>query len=128
MSYTPGGWMKGAIFVDKYLDGESYVFAIERDGDAYTMSVSGRFHHGGVRTYEASRKFREPPVTWHYNQDPAEYTPPHFNEKKTYGGRTFDTWPGGSAYPDHFFFGDPHINYYEGTADFDDLKLYEPVE
>ncbi|WP_437813910.1 hypothetical protein [Sorangium sp. So ce1078] len=34
----------------------------------------------------------------------------------------------GSAYPDHFFFGDPHINYYEGTAELDDAKLYLPDE
>ena len=41
-------------------------------------------------------------------------------------GVSFDTWPQGSAYPDYFLFGDPHINYYEGTARFDDLKLYLP--
>ena len=27
---------------------------------------------------------------------------------------------------DHFFFGDPHIHYAEGTAEFDDVKLYLP--
>ena len=72
-SYTPVGWNYESVFVDKYLDGESYVFSIERDGESYTMSVSGKFYHGGETTYRAWRKFREPPVTWHYNQTPEEY-------------------------------------------------------
>jgi hypothetical protein len=42
-------------------------------------------------------------------------------------GRSYETWPPDSSYPDHFFFGDPHINYYEGIAEFDDLKLYVPA-
>jgi hypothetical protein len=113
--------------VDKYLDRQAYVFSIERDGEAYTMRVSGRFHHGGTAIYEASRPFRVPPVTWHYNQSPEELRPPYHNETRTYLGRTYETWPEGSAYPDYFFFGDPHINYYEGTAEFDDLKLYVPA-
>ncbi|WP_437914465.1 hypothetical protein WME73_00960 [Sorangium sp. So ce302] len=50
---------------------------------------------------------------------------PHPKETVDFG-KTFETWPAGSAYPDHFFFGDPHINYYEGTAEFDDVKLYLP--
>ncbi|MGK3997629.1 hypothetical protein [Sorangium sp. So ce1024] len=124
-SYTTGGWKHGPVFVDKYLDREAYVFTIERDGEGYAMSAAGRFHHGGRATYAARRGFREPPVTWHYNQRPEEYEPPAHNETVDYG-RTFDTWPSGSAYPDHFFFGDPHINYYEGTAEFDDVKLYLP--
>ena len=127
-SYTTDGWKSGPTFVDKYLDGETYVFSIERDGESYATSITGKFHHGGQRTYRASRRFRESPVTWHYNQTPEEYQPPHFNETMTYQGKTYDTWPPGSSYPDHFFFGDPHINYYEGTVEYDDLKLYLPVE
>lgn len=128
LSYTPGGFRDGAIFADKYLDGEAYVFAVERDGEGYTMSVSGRFHHGGLTTYTARRGFREGAPTWHYNQTAEEYGPPRFNETITVGKRKIETWPEGSAYPDHFFFGDPHINYYEGTAEFDDVKLYLPAE
>ena len=127
VSYTPGGWQEDAIFADKYLDGERYVFTIERDGERYTMSVSGRFYHGGQTTYRASRRFREPPVTWHYNQTAEEYGSPYFNETKAYGDTSFETWPPGSAYPDSFLFGDPHINFYEGTAEYDDLKLYLPA-
>lgn len=122
VSFTPGGWQTGAIFADKYLEGEPYRFAIERDRDRYTMSASGRFFHGGVTTYRGSRQFREPPVTWHYNQTAAEYVAPANEPARRHA------WPAGSAYPDYFFFGDPHINFYEGTAEFDDLELYLPDE
>lgn len=129
VSYTPGGFIAGdTTMTDKYLDGERYRFAIERDGERYTMSVTGRFHHGGVTTYRASRRFRDPPVTWHYNQTAAEYAPADRDEVRRFGGAEVHTWPAGSAYPDHFFFGDPHINFYEGTAEFDDLDLYLPDE
>ena len=127
VSFTPGGWQtEDAIFTDKYLDGERYRFTIERDGERYAMSVAGRFYYGGVTTYRASRRFREPPVTWHYNQTAAEYTVPGHDEVRRYGGVEVHTWPQGSAYPDYFLFGDPHINFYEGTAEFDDLDLYLP--
>lgn len=129
VSFTPGGWQTSEpVFTDKYLDGEHYRFAIERDGERYTMSVTGRFHYGGVTTYRASRAFRESPVTWHYNQTPDEYAPADHDEVRRYGGAEHHTWPAGSAYPDYFLFGDPHINFYEGTAEFDDLDLYLPEE
>lgn len=126
-SYTAGGWKDGPVFVDKHIEGEAYVFTVERDGRGYAMSVAGRFHHGGKTVYAARRDFREPPVTWHYNQRPEEHEAPAHNETVDFGKR-FETWPAESAYPDHFFFGDPHINYYEGTAEFDDVKLYLPDE
>jgi len=128
-SFTPGGWQTtDAVFADKYLDGERYRFAIERDGERYTMSVTGRFHHGGITTYRGSRRFRDPPVTWHYNQSAAEYAPADHDDVRRFGGIELHTWPEGSSYPDYFFLGDPHINFYEGTAEFDDLDLYLPDE
>ncbi|WP_010280784.1 hypothetical protein [Bacillus timonensis] len=126
-TYTPDGFKEGGTrFVDKYIDGEKYKFAIERDGESYTMSVSGNFHYGGKTTYKATRKFETDPI-WHYNQTADEYNG-EYNQQKTFNGDTFDTWPEGSAYPDFFFFGDPHINYYEGTAEYDNLRLYVPKE
>jgi hypothetical protein len=113
-------------FADKYLDGERYTFVIERDGESYSLSVTGKFHHGGQTTYHARRRFDESPSIWHYNQTAGEYLPPQHDQVKTYGQTTFHTWPAGSAYPDYFFFGDPHINFYEGSAQFDDLRLYLP--
>lgn len=126
VSYTPDGWKDGTVFVDKYLDGESYVVSIERDGDVYTLSASGRFFYGGQTTYTARRDVRAAPVIWHYNQQPADHPGPLLDQTRTYGGKAFHTWPQGSAYPDRFILGDPHINYYEGTALYDDLKLYLP--
>ncbi len=124
-SWTPGGFKEGPIFADGYLPGESYTFTIEREADGYTMTSSGRFRFGGVTTYRGHRSFKEAPVTWHYNQTAGEYDGA-FDQTKTFGGKATSTWPAGSAYPDFFFFGDPHINYYAGTADFDDVKLYLP--
>lgn len=128
ISYTPGGWYAEPTFTDKYLDGERYRFAIERDGERYTLSVTGRFYYGGYTTYRASRRFRDTPVTWHYNQTADEYVPADHDELRSYGGAEHHTWPAASAYPDYFLFGDPHINFYEGTAEFDDLELYLPDE
>jgi hypothetical protein len=111
---------------DKYLERESYVFAIERHQDNYTLEVTGNFHHSGKATLRMKKTFRDYPVVWHYNQDAAEYDIADKNQVKSYNGESFNTWPKGSAYPDLFFFGDPHINYYEGTAEYDDVKLYLP--
>lgn len=127
VSYTPAGWQTKtgvAHFGDKYLDNESYTFTIERNKDEYTMSVTGKFYYGGTKTYIGTRKCADAPVIWHYNQKSEELNSGNYNEVKNYNGKTFNTWPENSFYPDYFFFGDPHINYYEGTAEYDDLKLY----
>jgi hypothetical protein len=126
VSWSPAGWREGFVMADKYLDGEAYVVAIERDGEAFTLSASGRFHHGGRTTYRATRRLRDRPVVWHYNQTPEEYRPATFDRPRPYLGKEGRAWPAGSGYPEHFILGDPHINYYEGTAAFDDLKLWLP--
>jgi len=129
VSYAGDQWMtgkNGTVFTDKYLENGSYVFTIQRNGTSYTTSMTGTFYYGGLRTYTATKKFTDVPATWHYNQTAAELQPGQNNQTKTYNKASFETWPTGSAYPDYFFFGDPHINYYEGTAEFDDVKLYLP--
>jgi hypothetical protein len=35
-------------------------------------------------------------------------------------------WPKQSAYPDYFVIGDPHLNYYSGSATIGDIRLYVP--
>jgi hypothetical protein len=126
VSWTPNGWSTDLTFADKYLEAEPYVVSIERDGDRYTLSARGRFFHGGATTYVASRGFREAPPTWHYNVTAAEYDAETHERVKSHRADAAQSWPLGSSYPDHFLLGDPHINFYEGTADFDDLKLYVP--
>jgi hypothetical protein len=127
VSYTPDGFKSDGTSVDKYLDGESYVFSIERDGDSYTQSVSGKFYYGGQTTYTATRKFVDTnpsSAIWHYNNTAAEYKAPNYNKTVTVNGKKFNSWPLGSAYPDYFYFGDPHTNFYAGNVQFDDVKLY----
>jgi hypothetical protein len=36
----------------------------------------------------------------------------------------YDAWMPDQVFPDYFFCGIPHINYYEATTDFTDIKLY----
>ncbi len=68
---------------------------------------------------------------WHFNNRPEEYDG-RFNTTLTfsgpYGRYSVEQWPEGSAYPDFFILGDPHLNYYEGSAVIDDTKLYVPKE
>ena len=49
-SYSAGAWQpSGKIrMVDAYLPGEWYQASIERDGDQYTMEVSGKLARGGT--------------------------------------------------------------------------------
>jgi hypothetical protein len=67
---------------------------------------------------------------WHYNQTADEYDG-RFDRSLTYTGPTGryvdeHIWPAGSAYPDSFIIGDPHLNFYEGSAVIDDIRLLVP--
>lgn len=110
---------------------EPYTFAIERRDGAYTMEMSGVFAHVGRATYRYTRAFvQDGEPIWHYNQRPEEYDG-RFDADWTWtgpGGTLVDrgTWPAGSAYPDRFMIGDPHMNFYEGKAQVDDIRLYVP--
>ena len=104
---------------------------MERDRTGYTLEMSGPFLHIGQATLRVHHKFVEDgrPI-WHYNQTPGEYDG-RFDRALTHKGpagtyTTEHTWPKGSAYPDSFIIGDPHLNYYEGTASVDDIRLYIP--
>ncbi|MEU5876325.1 hypothetical protein [Spirillospora sp. NPDC047279] len=108
-----------------------YTFAVERDTSGYTIEMSGPFRHVGQTTLRFHHKFVEDgrPI-WHYNQTPGEYDG-RFDQKLTHTGAngtstTEHSWPAGSAYPDSFIIGDPHLNYYEGSARIDDIRLYVP--
>ena len=123
VSWTTQGWMYDPTFIDKYLPDESYVFTVERTTGSYTISVSGNFYYGGKTTYTATKKITEYPVVWHYNR--RENYDGSYNQIKEYNGKEYQTWPADSYYPDYFFCGDPHINFYEGTAEYDNLMLWE---
>ncbi|WP_141575727.1 hypothetical protein [Actinomadura sp. WMMA1423] len=131
------GLRKGGAIVStvdlrpELLPEEPYTFAVERRGGAYTMEMSGVFAHAGRATFRYTRSFvQDGEPIWHYNQKPGEYDG-RFNADWTWtgpGGTLVDrdTWPAGSAYPDRFMIGDPHMNFYEGSARVDDIRLYVP--
>ena len=122
--------VSAAEIVPELLPAQSYRFAIERDATGYTMEMSGPFRHTGQATFRYHRDFvQDGRPIWHYNQTAAEYDGA-FDSTLTfsgpYGSYTRQLWPAGSAYPDYFVIGDPHLNYYEGSATIDDLSLYVP--
>ncbi|MBT2212308.1 MULTISPECIES: hypothetical protein [Actinomadura] len=131
------GLAKGGAIVStvdlkpELLPKEPYRFAVERRNGAYTMEMSGNFAHVGKATFRYTRSFvQDGEPIWHYNQKPSEYDG-RYNADWTWkgpGGTLVDrdTWPAGSAYPDHFMIGDPHMNFYEGSARVDDVRLYTP--
>lgn len=109
---------------------ETYKFAIERDESGYTMEMSGNFKYVGEKTLRYRRDFiQDGRPIWHYNNTEDEYNG-DFNSTLTfsgpYGSYSVEQWPEDSAYPDNFIIGIPHINYYEGSAVIDDIRLYEP--
>lgn len=117
--------------VPEEMPGNTYRFAVERDATGYTLEVSGCFRYGGCRTIRQHRDFVEDgrPI-WHYNQTAQEYNG-QFNQPWTYtgpyGSFTADTWPAGSEFPDYFVIGDPHSQYYEGTAGIKNITLSVPA-
>ncbi|GLZ06253.1 hypothetical protein Acsp03_37190 [Actinomadura sp. NBRC 104412] len=133
--YGPGGRFRGhltsAELRPELLPKAAYRFAVERDRTGYTLEMSGPFLHIGQATLRVHHDFVEDgrPI-WHYNQTPGEYDG-RFDRRLTHTGpagtyTTEHTWPKGSAYPDSFIIGDPHLNYYEGSAYVDDIRLYVP--
>jgi hypothetical protein len=113
---------------------QDYRFAVERTETGFTLEVSGNFRFVGQQTYRYHKPFIDEngEGIWHYNQTAEEYDG-RFNKSITYKGpygtyEWTDTWPAGSAYPEHFYIGDPHTNFYEGSASIDDVRLYVPAD
>ncbi|MER7547439.1 hypothetical protein ABTW95_30955 [Spirillospora sp. NPDC127506] len=135
--YGPGGRFKehlaSAEIRPELMPKAAYRFAVERDATGYTLEMSGPFLHIGQATLRVHHDFVEDgrPI-WHYNQTPGEYDG-RFDRRLLHKGPagtyvTEHTWPKGSAYPDSFIIGDPHLNYYEGSAYVDDIRLYVPKD
>lgn len=126
-----GGIVSQADLMPELMPKLAYTFAVERRDGAYVLEVSGHFRHIGYRTLRYEQPFDdgEHPI-YHYNQTADEYDGRHDTTwTHTSGDDTFvhdDVWPAGSAYPDHFLIGQPHMNFYEGSAHIDDIRLYVP--
>lgn len=109
--------------LDAYLPDQWYEVVIERDQAGFTFRISGRFAHGGYRDY-VSRIDAQSRCIWHYNRPQDESTTDVRNpECYQDDGPQYARWPANGAWPDYFFFGDPHINYYEGEVYYDDIRL-----
>jgi len=110
---------------------QSYTFAIERTATGYTLQVSGDFRYIGKTTITEHRDFIQDGVPiWHYNNTPQQYNGQYdasLTDTGKYGSFSIPhIWPKGSAYPDYFVIGDPHMNYYEGSATISNIRLYVP--
>lgn len=109
---------------------QKYRFAIERDDSGYTLEIQGDFRFVGQKTYRYHRAFvQDGHPIWHYNRTPQEYDGSYdrsWNVEGPFGKYAIEhSWPKGSAYPDYFIIGDPHTNYYEGSATIQNIRLYE---
>ena len=107
--WHPTGQIKA---VDAYLPDQWYEVVIERDQNIFTLKISGRFAYGGYRDYVATIDASQNCV-WHYARSPDQKNPECLHEN----GSAETSWP------DYFFFGEPHINFYEGEVYYDDMKL-----
>jgi hypothetical protein len=127
LSWSNGRWQESGLIraVDAYVPGTWYEVTLERDGPRYTVSLSGRFRHGGERTYVASIDAVAECV-WHYPANAAEAAgAAHCEDGSAMPGvgPEFPRWPAGAVFPEWFMFGDPHANYYEGEVHYDDVTL-----
>lgn len=125
-SFSAGEWQESGRIraVDRYLPGEWYDVAIERDGGRFTIAVSGRFEHGGETTYAATIDgaarcvFHWPATANEATRATACEDPGSFA-----GAPGHARWPAGAHWPEWFMFGDPHVNFYEGEVLYDDVRL-----
>ena len=107
--WHPSGETKA---IDAYLTDQWYDVIIERDQNSFTLKISGRFAHGGYRDYVAVIN-AEKKCIFHYNRSSERKNPDCLLELDSFE----------NSWSDYFFFGDPHINFYEGKVYYDDIKL-----
>jgi len=124
ISYLDGRWQKiSDVPVDYYLPNEWYEVTFTRTSLYYEYAIAGKFKNAGQRTYRDRIDYHAHCV-YHYNQTPAELDQKCIdNRTQTLMGKHFTAWPSGSAYPEYFMLGEPHINYYEGNVLVDDITL-----
>ncbi len=125
ISWSANAWQPSGTIraVDRYLPGEWYTATIERKHGQFTLEVSGRFQHGGQRTYRGTIDAAARCV-FHYNR-PGEAAPSACIDTRYWPSLTaaFPHWPAQKGWDDWFMFGDPHSNFYEGQVLYDDVTL-----
>lgn len=125
LSLAAGQWQpSGAIrAADSYKPDTWYDVTIERDADRFVLEVRGDFVHGGTQTYRGAIAVAEHCV-WHYNRPGETARAECIDDSRFAASESMvSQWPAGQGWPDYFMFGDPHANYYEGQAHYDDIRL-----
>lgn len=106
-----------------YMPKRWYRVVIERNRGTFRFSINGEFKDRGYATAEGELN-AEDNCLYHYNRSSRELDDACLiRDYLDVGERRIDLWPEGSAYPDYFMLGDPHINFYEGSVLVDDLRL-----
>ena len=114
----------GAIrAVDSYRPRTWYEASIERNGDGFVIELRGDFAHGGKTIYRHVIDATAHCV-WHYNRPGESARPACLDDSPFAESQSPEPrWPAGRGWPDYFFFGDPHNNFYEGQVFYDDVRL-----
>lgn len=114
---------KQNVPLDYYLSNQWYEVTFTRTDVFYEFSIKGLFKNAGYTTYQGRVDYKKECV-FHYNQTIEEQDTACVDHRaKRYLNKEFPSWPINSAYPDYFMFGEPHINYYEGSVLVDDITL-----
>ncbi len=124
-AWQPSGQIKA---VDAYLPKQWYDVVIMRIANQLTLQISGRFAYGGTRHYVAQIALDEECV-WHSprtTREAEKIKPACFIQQNL----SWASWKQGELWPDYFFLGDPHINFYEGEMLIDDIRIesWQPRE
>ena len=124
ISYVDEQWKRVSdVPIDYYLPNEWYEVSFTRTPLFYEFSISGIFRNAGQKTYKDRINIRENCV-YHYNQTVEELSAGCVdNRAQQILDKDFVSWPSGSAFPEYFMLGEPHINYYEGSVLVDDISL-----
>lgn len=114
LSYSQNKWWPSGEIkaVDAYLPEEWYQLVIERNKNIISIQLSGEFEYGGDKTYTTEIDLNQQCV-WHFNRA--------FDNKNDDCAK--DESSDYKVWSDYFFFGDPHINFYEGDVLYDDIKF-----
>ncbi|MBI3900083.1 MAG: hypothetical protein HY308_17580 [Gammaproteobacteria bacterium] len=124
-SYAAGVWQPSGKIraVDAYKSMTWYRASIERNGDRFTLKVTGNFKFGGRKTYKTTINAADKCV-WHYNRKPLAADSPCIDNSH-YPSLPNEPalWSANIAWPDFFMFGEPHNNFYEGEVFYDDIRL-----
>lgn len=123
ISYAADTWQSSGKIraVDQYRFNTWYTVSLIREQRRITFRIEGDFANAGLTHYQASVDLSAV-CAWHFprDADEARYAKGCESASET----SWNDWPKDGVWPDYFFLGDPHINYYEGQLLIDDLHVF----